>query len=79
MFRMSQTVHTANGSTVTITRRGIEFDLETRNPRGETISTVVMDEDDVSQFLGEMESEVGSDAYEAGYAKGYTDGEVDAA
>ncbi|OSC76552.1 hypothetical protein B5180_01765 [Streptomyces sp. BF-3] len=45
------TIHTADGSSVTITRRGIEFDLETRNARGETISTVVMNEADVKALM----------------------------
>ncbi|EHM24235.1 hypothetical protein SPW_7329 [Streptomyces sp. W007] len=73
------TIHTADGSQVTITRRGLEFDLETRNARGETISTVVMNSDDVSALLTEMDEEVGNDAYEEGYAKGYKDAERDAA
>lgn len=73
------TIHTADGSTVTITRRGIEFDLETRNARGETISTVVMNSDDVSALLTEMDDEVGNDTYESGYAQGYADAERDAA
>ncbi|MGP3750872.1 hypothetical protein [Streptomyces sp. IBSNAI001] len=78
MFRMKQTIHTANGSTVTITRRGLEFDLETRNPRGEVISTVVMDEDDVSQLLGEADIDINGSAYDEGYRDGY-DAAVDAA
>ncbi|QRV58792.1 hypothetical protein I6J40_04220 [Streptomyces californicus] len=45
------TIHTADGSSVTITRRGIEFDLETRNAKGETISTVVMNEAEVKALL----------------------------
>ncbi|WNI28640.1 hypothetical protein [Streptomyces sp. ITFR-6] len=52
------TIHTADGSQVTITRRGIEFDLETRNAKGETISTVVMNSDDVSALLAEMNEEL---------------------
>lgn len=35
-------------------RRGIEFDLETRNARGETISTVVMDSADMVRLMEEM-------------------------
>jgi hypothetical protein len=61
MKRTPTTIHTADGSQVTIRRRGIEFDLETKNPRGETISTVVMSEDDVSALYDEM-----------GYAVGWT-------
>ncbi len=52
------TIHTADGSQVTIRRRGIEFDLETRNARGETTSTVVMNSDDVSALLAEMNEEL---------------------
>ncbi|WP_327712396.1 hypothetical protein OG912_32250 [Streptomyces sp. NBC_00464] len=48
------TIHTADGSQVTIRRRGIEFDLETRNARGETISTVVMDSADMVRLMEEM-------------------------
>lgn len=77
--RIPTTIHTADGSLVTISRRGLEFDLETRNARGETISTVVMNSDDVSALLAEMDDEVGNDAYEEGYAKGYKDAERDAA
>lgn len=53
--RLTPTViHTADGSQVTIRRRGIEFDLETRNARGETISTVVMNEADMGRLMEEM-------------------------
>lgn len=47
-------IHTADGSSVTISRRGIEYDLETRNPAGETIATVVMSEDDLDALYAEM-------------------------
>ncbi|MFJ3588598.1 hypothetical protein ACIQUY_04820 [Streptomyces sp. NPDC090231] len=73
------TIHTADGSTVTIRRRGIEFDLETRNARGETISTVVMNEDDVSQLLAEADIDVNGNPYNRGYDQGYKDAERDAA
>lgn len=43
----TRTVHTADGSSVTIRPRGIEYDLETRNACGETIATVVMSQDDL--------------------------------
>ncbi|MFF1417613.1 hypothetical protein [Streptomyces sp. NPDC058280] len=49
------TIHTADGSQVAIRRRGIEYDLETRNARGETISTVVMSDDDFHALLAEMD------------------------
>ncbi|MFF6928344.1 hypothetical protein [Streptomyces californicus] len=51
MITAGTTIHTADGSSVTITRRGIEFDLETRNAKGETISTVVMNEAEVKALL----------------------------
>ncbi|MEU8840253.1 hypothetical protein AB0D97_14130 [Streptomyces roseus] len=70
------TIHTADGSSVTIRRRGILIDLETRNARGETISTVVMNEDDASALLAELEDETGSDAYDEGYRVGYAEGEA---
>lgn len=50
------TIHTADGSSVTISRRGLEFDLETRNARGETISTVVMSQNDVDALYLEMDN-----------------------
>jgi hypothetical protein len=78
MKRTPTTIHTADGSMVTIRRRGIEFDLETKNARGETISTVVMSEDDVVELLESVDVEVGNDAYDEGYQKGYTDGQADA-
>ncbi|WP_405927898.1 hypothetical protein OG554_03615 [Streptomyces griseus] len=56
--RIPTTIHTADGSSVTITRRGIEFDLETRNARGETISTVVMNEADVKALLTSADDEL---------------------
>lgn len=72
------TIHTADGSMVTIRRRGIEFDLETKNARGETISTVVMSEDDVAALLAEAGDEVGAfdAAYDEGYRDGYREGEA---
>ncbi|MER5501355.1 hypothetical protein ABT096_29700 [Streptomyces sp. NPDC002561] len=48
------TIHTADGSSVTVRRRGIEYDLETRNARGETISTVVMSGRDFDALLKSM-------------------------
>ncbi|MFE7399595.1 hypothetical protein [Streptomyces sp. NPDC057557] len=49
------TIHTADGSSVTISRRGLEFDLETRNAKGETISTVVMNQDDLDALYMELD------------------------
>ena len=54
-----QTIHTATGATVTVRRRGIEYDLETRNAKGDTISTVVMSEDDLTALLDEAEEAQG--------------------
>jgi hypothetical protein len=75
MIHGGTTIHTADGSSVTITARGIEFDLQTRNARGETISTVVMNADDVAALLAELEEHVDSDAYDEGYQDGYRDGQ----
>ncbi|MGW6638484.1 hypothetical protein [Streptomyces cyaneofuscatus] len=58
MLNTPTTIHTADGSSVTITRRGIEFDLETRNARGEAISTVVMNEADVKALLDSADDEL---------------------
>ncbi|MEV0444031.1 hypothetical protein AB0I84_45300 [Streptomyces spectabilis] len=55
MIRGGTTIHTADGSSVTIRRRGIEYDLETRNARGETIATVVMTRADLDALLEEIE------------------------
>ncbi|WP_326742602.1 hypothetical protein [Streptomyces sp. NBC_01768] len=55
MNHTSSTIHTADGSSVTISRRGIEYDLETRNARGETISTVEMSRDDFVALLAQMD------------------------
>ncbi|MGI5404148.1 hypothetical protein ACQEVG_32800 [Streptomyces sp. CA-135486] len=54
MIRGGTTIHTADGSTVTVRRRGIEYDLETVNAKGETIATVVMSEDDLAALYTEM-------------------------
>lgn len=51
----SNTIHTADGSSVTIRSIGLEYDLETRNARGETISTVRMNSDDLSALIAEAE------------------------
>jgi hypothetical protein len=57
MIRGGTTIHTASGATVTVRRRGIEYDLETRDAKGATISTVVMSEDDLDALVIEMEDE----------------------
>ncbi|MFJ5103196.1 hypothetical protein [Streptomyces sp. NPDC088554] len=76
MIRGGHTIHTADGSTVTIRRRGTEYDLETRNARGETIATVVMNEDDVRELLASIEDEGFTESYDEGYQDGYKDGEA---
>jgi hypothetical protein len=53
--KRSSTIHTADGSSVTITPRGIEYDLHVRNARGETISTVVMNSDDLAALVAEAD------------------------
>lgn len=50
------TTHTADGSSVTIRRHGIAYDLETKNAKGETISTVQMSRADVSRLFGELDA-----------------------
>lgn len=54
-MKRSSTIHTADGSSVTITPRGIEYDLHVRNARGETISTVVMNSDDLAALVAEAD------------------------
>lgn len=56
MINGGTTIHTADGSTVSIRPHGNHaYDLETKNARGETISTVVMNRDDVCALLEEAE------------------------
>lgn len=55
MINGGRTIHTADGSSVTITPRGIEYDLHVRNARGDTIATVVMNQDDVDALYLEMD------------------------
>ncbi|MFG3014323.1 hypothetical protein ACGFZB_28670 [Streptomyces cinerochromogenes] len=55
MVRGGTTIHTADGSTVTVRPRGIEFDLEVRNAKGDTIATVVMSQDDLDALYVEMD------------------------
>jgi hypothetical protein len=55
MVNGGSTIHTADGSSVSITPIGLEYDLETRNARGETISTVRMNSDDLSALVKEAE------------------------
>jgi hypothetical protein len=55
MINGGTTIHTADGSTVTVRRRGLEYDLETRNARGETIATVVMSQDDLDALYVDLD------------------------
>jgi hypothetical protein len=50
-----RTIHTADGSSVSIRPVGLEYDLETRNALGETISTVRMNSDDLAGLISEAE------------------------
>lgn len=55
MINGGRTIHTADGSSVTITRRGLEYDLHVRNAKGESIATVVMSQRDLNALLDEAE------------------------
>jgi hypothetical protein len=55
MTNGGRTIHTADGSSVTITPRGIEYDLHVRNARGESIATVEMNADDLSALADDAE------------------------
>ena len=70
-----QTFHTAHGYTVTATRRGIEIDLETKNAKGEVISTVVMSEYAATLLLEDLaDNGVDAPALEAAWNNGYSEG-----
>ncbi|KUN16532.1 hypothetical protein AQJ23_44880 [Streptomyces antibioticus] len=51
----STTIHTADGSTVSITPRGIEYDLHVQSAAGRSIATVVMNADDLAALIAEAE------------------------
>lgn len=55
MINGGTTIHTADGSSVTVTPRGIEYDLHVRNAKGETVATVVMNQDDVDALYEELD------------------------
>lgn len=55
MINGGTTIHTADGSSVTITPRGIEYDLHVRNARGDSIATVEMSADDYAALRADME------------------------
>ncbi|MEV4939582.1 hypothetical protein [Streptomyces zaomyceticus] len=68
------TIHTADGSTVTVRPVGILFDLETKNAAGETIATVQMNQDDLDALYEEMGAHANSDSHDRAYRAGYSDG-----
>lgn len=51
----STTIHTAHGYSVTIRRVGLEYDLETRDARGDAISTVRMSEPALARLIDDVE------------------------
>lgn len=55
MINGGRTIHTADGSTVTITPRGIEYDLHVRDAAGHTVATVEMSADDYRALQAEMD------------------------
>lgn len=55
MINGGRTIHTADGSSVSIKPVGVEYGLETRNARGETISTVRMNSDDLAALIDEAD------------------------
>jgi hypothetical protein len=69
---MPITIDTAHGYTVTATRVGLEFNLETTNVKGEVISNVRMGEDKFRSLWLEMQDVAGFDsaAFDAGYEDG---------
>ncbi|MGW2950764.1 hypothetical protein [Streptomyces eurythermus] len=56
MINGGTTIHTASGATVTVRRRGLEYDLEVRNAKGETIATVVMGQADLDDLYEELDA-----------------------
>jgi hypothetical protein len=54
-MKRSSTIHTADGSSVTITPRGIEYDLRVRDAAGRTVATVEMSADDYAALRADME------------------------
>lgn len=50
----SRTIHTADGSTVTVTPRGVGYDLHVRTVDGRTVATVEMGAADLHALHAEM-------------------------
>lgn len=55
MIHGGRTIHTADGSSVTITPRGIEFDLHVRDAKGESVATVELNQDDLDALYEELD------------------------
>jgi hypothetical protein len=55
MVNGGRTIHTADGSTVSIRPIGLEYDLETKSARGDTIATVRMGQDDLDALYMELD------------------------
>jgi 3-deoxy-D-arabino-heptulosonate 7-phosphate (DAHP) synthase len=56
MLNGGTTIHTADGSSVNVTPRGLEFDLHVRDAAGRTVATVVMNQDDLDALYEEMDA-----------------------
>ncbi|HLL34199.1 hypothetical protein AB0K92_16070 [Streptomyces sp. NPDC052687] len=56
MINGGTTIHTADGSSVNVTPRGLEYDLHVRNAKGETVATVVMNQDDLDALYEELDA-----------------------
>ncbi|MFF3312487.1 hypothetical protein [Streptomyces sp. NPDC002952] len=56
MVNGGTTIHTADGSSVTVTPRGIEYDLHVRDAAGRTVATVEMSQDDLDALYEEMDA-----------------------
>ncbi|MFF1625580.1 hypothetical protein [Streptomyces sp. NPDC058272] len=55
MVNGGRTIHTADGSSVTVTPRGIEYDLHVRDAAGRTVATVEMSQDDLDALYMDMD------------------------
>ncbi|MEU7039823.1 hypothetical protein AB0A77_02040 [Streptomyces varsoviensis] len=54
-MRHSRSLHTADGSTVTVQPRGVEYDLHVQDPTGRTVVTVEMSADDLQALVNKAE------------------------
>lgn len=55
MFNGGRTIHTADGSSVNVTPRGLEYDLHVRSAKGDTVATVVMNQDDLDALYEDLD------------------------